>query len=161
MKFRLFQSSDIDLYLRWVNQPEIWELDNPGPYEFRTVRSFNEQWAKIVGWRRSWMIELEERPIGYIGFITNEDDELTDEFFIVIGETSEWGKGHGKLAMAWLFGKAREVGLNALSGQVLGNNLRALAFYESLGFRVIGEGEPKFERNGNLYATIRILKPLD
>jgi len=161
MNFRLFEDRDLDPYLRWTNQKEIWEVDNAGPYEFRTRESFADQWNKIVGWQRSWMIETNGREIGYIGFISDEQDRLTDEFFIVIGEKSEWRKGHGRAAMAWLFGKALELGLKSLTGQVLGNNERALALYESLGFRVIEEREPRFERNGKTYSTLFIKKMLE
>ena len=160
MEFRLFRESDLSLYLRWVNQKEIWEVDNAGPFEIRTSDSFSDQWRRIVAWRRSWMMELEGRAIGYIGFVSDVEDGLTNEFFIVIGEVSEWGKGHGVVAMAWLFQTAKQLGLNKLMGQVLGNNERALAFYKNLGFVIVGEQEPRFTRNGKTYATLLIEKEL-
>ena len=116
MQFRLFEENDLDLYLRWVNQKEIWEVDNAGPYEVRTAASFADQWRKIVGWQRSWIITLDDRSIGYVGFVSDDDDQLTNEFFIVIGEVSEWRKGHGGSAMAWLFAKAKELGLTHMRG---------------------------------------------
>lgn len=160
MKFRLFENGDLSLYLQWVNQREIWEVDNSGPFEIQTARSFSDQWRRIVAWKRSWMIEADGRDIGYVGFISDENDALTDEFFIVIGETSEWRKGHGATAMEWLFQKAKNLGLTKVTGQVLGNNQRALAFYERLGFSVIAEQEPKFEREGKTYYTLLIEKSL-
>ena len=160
MKFRLFEHDDLDLYLSWVNQREIWEVDNPGPFEVKTPESFARQWEKIVGWRRSWMINVDGKEIGYTGFISDENDQLTNEFFIVIGETIEWGKGRGKEAMAWLFEKAKALGLETVKGQVLGNNHRALAFYERLGFCIVAEQEPRFERNGKIYSTLLIQKAL-
>ncbi len=161
MKFRLFEHDDLSLYLSWINQKEIWEVDNSGPFELRTPESFSAQWSKIVGWQRSWMINVDGRDIGYIGFLSNQDDQLTNEFFIVIGETSEWRKGRGKAAMEWLFEKAEELGLGTVTGQVLGNNKRALAFYERLGFRIVAEQDPRFERNGKIYSTLLIEKRLE
>ncbi len=161
MQYRLFKTEDLALYLRWVNQREIWEVDNSGPFEVRTAESFAAQWAKIVAWQRRWMMVSGGREIGYLGFISDAKDALTDEFFIVIGETSEWRKGHGATAMAWLFLTAKNLGLTRITGQVLGNNQRALAFYEKLGFKVIAEQEPKFERNGKTYSTLLIQKPID
>lgn len=161
MEFRLFEESDLKQYLAWVNQKEIWQVDNSGPYEFRTEESFRDQWNKIVGWNRSWMMTINGREIGYIGFVSDEDDELTDEFFIVIGEISEWGKGHGKKAMHWLFDTALEKGLTRLTGQVLGNNENALRFYDSLGFTVVSKGLPTFERDGQKFHTLVIEKRLD
>lgn len=160
MKFRLFEEADIDLYLNWVNQKAIWEVDNSGPFEVRTAEAFAAQWKKIVAWKRSWFIMVDDREIGYIGFVSDVGDNITDEFFIVIGEITEWGKGHGKNAMAWLFEKSREAGLSRVTGQVLGNNQRALAFYESLGFRVLAEQNPTFERNGATFRTLLIEKTL-
>lgn len=53
MRFRTFVYEDLDLYLKWVNQIEIWEVDNAGPYVVRTRESFDSQWRKIVEWQRS------------------------------------------------------------------------------------------------------------
>ena len=158
MKFRLFEQNDLHLYLAWVNQKEIWEVDNSGPFEIRTPASFSDQWKKNVAWQRSWMINVDGRDIGYVGFVSDEQDQLTHEFFIVIGETGEWRKGRGRLAMEWLFEKAQDLGLTQVTGQVLGNNERALAFYQGLGFRVIAEQQPYFERNGKTYPTLLIEK---
>lgn len=160
MNFRLFEETDIDLYLDWVNQKAIWEVDNSGPFEVRTAESFAAQWRKIVAWKRSWFIMVDNREIGYIGFVSDGEDNLTEEFFIVIGEITEWGRGHGKNAMARLFEKAREAGLSRVTGQVLGNNRRALAFYKSLGFSVLAEQDPTFERNGATFRTLLIEKIL-
>ena len=161
MRYRLFADSDLRQYLSWVNQEEIWEVDNSGPFEVRTPESFSDQWKKIVGWPRSWILESDGRTIGYIGFVSDEQDRLTDEFFIVIGELDEWGKGHGRVAMEWLFEQAKTLGLTKITGQVLGNNSRALTFYEKLGFRVVREQDPTFERNGRIYSTLLIEKTLD
>ena len=62
--------------------------------------------------------------------------------------------------MAWLFDKARELGLSSVTGQVLGNNQRALAFYQRLGFEEIREQDPHFERDGQMYPTLLIKKDL-
>ena len=160
MIFRLFEDSDLAQYLAWTNDREIWRVDNAGAYEFRTAQSFSEQWRRIIGWARSWIIEVDGVPIGYIGFVSTDDDELTDEFFIVIGEVEEWGKGYGKRAMKWLFRTGLELGLSKVTGQVLGNNERALRFYEALGFSVVGRGKPRFERDGSTYDTLRIERSL-
>lgn len=160
MEFRLFEASDILLYLGWVNQEAIWEVDNAGPFETRTEGSFDDQWKKIVRWQRSWIIEANQQPIGYIGFVSDENDGLTDEFFIVIGETGEWAKGYGKQAMHWLFEKGRRLGLSRLTGQVLGNNERALHFYAALGFKLVEQRDPSFQRNGRTWRTLLIERPL-
>ena len=60
--------------------------------------------------------------------------------------------------MEWLFRKAKKLGLTKVTGQVLGNNSRALAFYEKLGFSVVAEQEPRFERGGQIYSTLLIKK---
>ena len=162
LSFRLFEPSDLELYLSWVNQEAIWRVDNPGAYEFRTAESFAPQWHKIVSWRRSWVVSDEGCPVGYVGFITDETDNgLTDEFFIVIGAVDSWGKGVCKATMTWLFDEARRQGLARLTGRVLGNNERALRFYQSLGFDIVGQGQPAFERDGEWFETVFTTKPLD
>lgn len=158
LKFRLFELADLDLYLSWVNQEAIWEVDNSGPYEIRTRDTFGTQWQKIVAWGRSWFIEVDGSAIGYIGLISDAEDAVTHEFFIVIGDTREWGKGYGKSAMAWLSQEARRQGLDRLTGQVLGNNRRALRFYEALGFVVVDRCGPTFDRNGEVHQMLLIEK---
>ena len=111
MEFRLFRESDLATYLRWVNQPEIWRVDNSGPYVVRTEATFRDQWRRIVDWQRSWIVAVDGRDIGYIGFVSGDQDELTDEFFIVIGELDAWGRGYGTRAMRWLMQTAQGLGL--------------------------------------------------
>ena len=102
------------------------------------------------------MICLDGREIGYLGFVSNEQDELTDDFFIVIGEVGEWRGGYGRAAMGWLFRKAASLGLSRLTGQVLSNNERALKFYTAVGVVEVGRKERYFGQNGRTYATLRI-----
>lgn len=151
LTFRLFKDDDLELYLRWVNQKAIWEVDNSGPYEFRTPELFHDKWKEILAANHSYMIIKDDREIGYIGLFYEENLGLTSEFFIVIGETDEWGKGHGKVAMDWLVQHAKQNDLSQLLATVLGNNERAQKFYRSLGFKWIKEKEDPYERNGKSY----------
>jgi len=160
MLFRLFEPKDIDLYLRWINQKAIWEVDGIGPYQFQTVGTFKNQWERIVDWRRSWFFSIDGKDIGYVGFVSDENDDLTNEFFIVIGDMDEWGKGRGSIAMEWLFDKARECQLRELVGHVHGNNERALKFYKNLGFETVSEEPNVFVRNGQHYSQFLIRKKL-
>lgn len=62
--------------------------------------------------------------------------------------------------MEWLFRQVNSLGLTAVTGQVLGNNQQALAFYKQLVFNVIAEQESRFEQNGQTYSTPLIEKQL-
>lgn len=151
MEYRLFKPSDLQLYLHWVNQREIWEVDNSGPYLPKTVENFKDHFGHIVSLNQSYMILLDGKEIGYVGLIEDSEQGLTPEFFIVIGDLSQQNQGHGKAIMGWLENHARSNGLTTLLATVLGNNERAMRFYKKLGFTYIGEFGERYERNGKWF----------
>jgi hypothetical protein len=59
--------------------------------------------------------------------------------------------------MNWLFDKTfNELKLSKLFGYALGNNTKALKFYERIGFEIVGDSEPKYIKNDKEYSLKKI-----
>jgi RimJ/RimL family protein N-acetyltransferase len=146
LSYRPFESEDIDLFCKWKNKKEIWEVDEPGEYALLKPAEIESWFNPIVEGGNSFIVSVNGNPIGYTGFKAVDAKSNSAEFIIVIGETSCWSKGYGKAMMYWLFDLAfKERKYAFLYGYVLGSNERALGFYKALGFEIQGNfGEPYF-----------------
>ena len=157
--FRKFQANDINLYCQWKNQPEIWQVDELDDFKETRPEEIRDWFNQIVAGGLSYMILMDNTPIGYVGFKSIDEDAKTAEFLIVLGELSTWSQGYGKVAMGWLFDRAFDhLRLESIFGYVFGNNTRALKFFQKLGFEIAEEwGEPFF-RDGESYPVLKIVK---
>ncbi|MEM7033168.1 MAG: GNAT family protein, partial [Chloroflexota bacterium] len=112
---------------------------------------------KVVNNPYVFKIIANGRFVGYIGLKNYSSGQEDVEFFIVIGALDQWGKGIGKAAMKRLIDLAKtDLGLKKIIGLVLGNNKRALRFYQRIGFQVVGQEPPSFWRDGQKYQLVRI-----
>jgi diamine N-acetyltransferase len=82
-----------------------------------------------------YLIEEESRNIGYIGIQPKEDELFLSKLYI---KSTERSKGHGKKAVLFLEGLAREKKLNKISLTVNKGNVKSIAAYEKIGFKNLG-----------------------
>ena len=160
LDYRPLTSEDFSIYLSWINQRAIWEVDNPGPYVRLRAGEVRPRFDAFVRSKRSFMMLLENRKIGYLGFKeirlcapeVNQPRHTEAEFFIIIGDVSAQNKGYGGEAMLWLLNKGFcDYGLWRIRARVLGNNARAIHLYDRLGFRYETTLGPYFTRRGERY----------
>lgn len=84
-----------------------------------------------------WLIELEDKPVGYIALCFGYSiefggrDAFIDEFFIV---PDQRGKGLGKAVLAQAQAEAEKLDIKALHLEVGQSNQRAQRLYAALGF---------------------------
>lgn len=132
---------DLELVTHWDEQPHVLESDPNDDWEWET------ELTKTPPWREQLIAELEGRPIGFLQII---DPALEESRYwgevpaglraidIWIGEASDLGRGYGtemmRLACARCFA-APEV--SAILIDPLASNVRAIRFYERLGFRFV------------------------
>jgi RimJ/RimL family protein N-acetyltransferase len=110
-----------------------------------------EEWLRQV--RRSrlcraWVIELGDQPVGEVELAQINNRLHTAEIRICVGESAQWGRGIGTVAMRESLRLAfGEMGLQTVYLRVFANNLRAIALYERMGFRKEGMLQPSERRN--------------
>lgn len=133
---------DLDLLRRWDEQPHV--RDAGGDWE---ANDFD--WAyelpREVAWRALLIAMQDNRPIGFIQIIDPKEEEThywgdcepnLRAIDIWIGEAGDLGKGFGsemmRLAIDACFA---DPSVTAIIIDPLANNMRAIRFYERLGFR--------------------------
>jgi len=154
IEFLPFERRDLSLYLAWRNQPAVCWADSVAPYRPITAEGSANHLIKN---RYAFKLRVDQVDVGYLGLIDYRPGDDQAEFFIVIGEVAQWGKGIGRAAMQQLIAYAKtELGLKKLRGRVLGHNRRALALYQRVGFRIVGHHPPCFRRDNQVYDIVRI-----
>ena len=132
------QKEHIDLFLRWFNDPEIWQ------YVLRhrpMSRPEEEEWFGNLHQRPDdafFVIELNEdrRPIGNCGLHGFGGPNRSALLGIAIGEKDCWSLGYGSEAMELLCEYGfRILNLNRIGLSVYEYNGRGIRCYEKIGFR--------------------------
>jgi len=140
MQLRLADIEDLDLLLRWQEQPHVLAAtDDDWGWEHELHRS--------PEWRHQLIAEVEGRPVGFIQIIdpAREDSHYWGEcpeglraIDIWIGEESDIGRGLGtnmmRLALERCFA---DPDVDAVLVDPLESNARARRFFERLGFRFV------------------------
>jgi RimJ/RimL family protein N-acetyltransferase len=137
-RLRAIERSDIPLFVRWFNDPEVLrylELFLP------MSRAAEEQWFEARLEDDSshvFVIETLEDgvPIGNLDLHDIDGLSGSAGCGVCIGERSYWGQGYGADALGALlrFG-FEELNLQRISLQVFDFNERAIRCYEKVGFR--------------------------
>ena len=139
VRLRRWDAGDIDLALKWINDPDViyWLAAR-----YPTSRPEEEAWLQRSANRQpgdgvSFAIETlaEGRPIGSTGLHDWKPENRTAVLGIMIGEKEFWSRGYGTDAMLTLlrFG-FDEMNLNRISLIVLAENARGIAAYRKCGF---------------------------
>ncbi len=138
---RPVEREDIDLFLRWLNDPEICRfllLHRP------LNRAEEEEFLQNIHKREHdvfFVIALKEggRPIGSCSMHGFGLPNRSAELGIQIGEKEYWSRGFGREAMELLCGYGFGVlNLNRIGLSVYEYNARGIRCYEKVGFRLEG-----------------------
>jgi N-acetyltransferase len=138
--------ADLPHLMRWGNGPEFrWQQWGMRPGQFAEPDA--KKWIEFMtreGESGAWVIEHEQRPIGFANFRDIKPKGKSCEIGIGIGEPTLWGKHLGRealeLEVRYLLG---DLGLHRIGLSVIAHNDRAIWMYKSLGFVVEG-----LERDG-------------
>jgi RimJ/RimL family protein N-acetyltransferase len=154
---RPVERADAPLLLSWVNNPEVTRtilhrppINLPAEEEYidRVTRSEHDLVLLIV-------LKESDRPVGATGLHQIDFRNRHASFGILLGEPSEWGKGHGTEATRLIVGHAFEtLNLNRLWLQVYEYNERGLRCYERVGFREEGRLRQDNFREGRYWDTL-------
>jgi diamine N-acetyltransferase len=146
---RPFIKDDLPYIQKWSNDTELRRLIGEiAPMS----REDTEKWYRemLADEDRVWfaiVLKKSDRVIGEAGLLRMFKPWRSTNMTIIIGEKDEWGKGYGTEVGHLLLNFAFEqLGFHRVSIGVVGFNVRALKFWESLGFKKEG-----VERDAHFY----------
>jgi len=133
--------ADLPHLIRWGSGAEFrwqqWGMQ-PGQFAEPDARKWIEHMTRD-GESGAWVIEHDQRPVGFANFRDIKPKGTSCEVGIGIGEPALWGKHVGRealeLEVRYLQG---ELGLHRIGLRVIAHNDRAIWMYKSLGFVVEG-----------------------
>ena len=136
VEFHVATAGDIDVLLRMMQ--EFCAFGEPLPYDRELRRRLLQEFIQNPEIGRIWMIDLENRPVGYIvasfgySFEYRGRDALIDEFFVA---AELRGQGVGRQTLEFVKRVCDELGINALHLEVDRDNPNAEHLYRSFGFQ--------------------------
>ena len=133
--------ADVPLLRHWDEQPHVIESDPNDDWD----------WEDEIGqdpeFREDLIAEIDGRPIGFLQIIDPAKEsthywgdvpENLRAIDIWIGEASDLGRGHGTLMMRLALERCfADPAVTAVLIDPLASNVRAIRFYERLGFRFV------------------------
>lgn len=138
---RPFSVDDLPYIQKWSNDAELRRLiGEVAPMS----RVDTEKWYRelLADKDRVWfaiVLKKDDRVIGEAGLLRMFRPWRNTDMTVIIGEKDEWGKGYGtEVGHLLLHYAFRQLGFHRISIGVVGFNMRALKFWESLGFKKEG-----------------------
>lgn len=122
------------------------------PDEYLTTPDeFSAQLERIAAsdHSRSLLAEIDGAPVGLLGAAGSSVPRLRHSADVYIGALRDyWGRGIGSALLAEVLTWAPSVGISRLALFVMKGNVRAIALYQRLGFRVEGARRRAYIING-------------
>jgi len=140
IRLRAIEISDLPLFVRWLNDPEVrLGLQIYLPFSQTEEEKWYEGMLKRPEEEHPLLIEIETPngwvPVGNCGFFALNWRLRKAEIGIFIGEKKYWNQGYGSEVMRQVLKLGFEgMNLNRISLQVYTNNPRAIRAYEKVGF---------------------------
>ena len=139
---------DAEQYAVWLNDVEVIENLQLSS-SIISVEGEREFLKKLAQEHNYGIIDLKTNHLlGNVGFIDINHLHRTAEIGIFIGDKRYWGKGYGQEALSLLLDYAfKKINLHSILLRVYDFNQRAIACYEKVGFKRIGEIRESLIRN--------------
>lgn len=155
--------SDLPLFVRWFNDPEIRGFINrQNPLSDEGEKKFIEQLAEksdniVLAIVLKGKTPKEDRPIGTIGIHNVERGNGITTTGAAIGERDCWGKGYGTAAkMIFLEHLFNTLNFRKIYSHVLSTNIRSRVYSEKCGY-VLEATLPKHHFRKGSYVDVHIL----
>jgi RimJ/RimL family protein N-acetyltransferase len=152
VRLRMRRESDIPLFVKWYNDPEVRHWLHMSEAPEQTAEGERQRWELTRGdpTRISFVIETHDGvPIGNIGLVAIDDVHRRAELGISIGEKAYWSRGFGTDALRVLLRFAFEqMNLHRIELITDADNDRGIRCYEKAGFKREGLLRGKRQRYG-------------
>ena len=146
---------DAEQYAVWLNDMEVVNYLTLS-HATITVDSEKEALAMISKEHNYSIVDVEtNKLIGSVGLASIDATNQTAEIGIFIGDKSFWGRGYGSEALCLLINFAyRRLNLHGIFLTAYSFNPRAIACYEKVGFKKIGEKRESVVRDHQYYNKV-------
>ena len=155
VSLRLFNESDIERKVSWINDPENNQHLH---YDIPLEISKTQMWFKNKDntKRLDLVIEYDGLPVGLIGLLQIDNGNKKAEFYISMGETSFKRKGIATKASELLIRYAfSEIDLHKVYLNTDGENHAAHRLFEKVGFKREGVFKDDMIHHGKYIDRIR------
>lgn len=130
---------DIPLLYAWRNDPENRPMfRDDRPLNFDSHSRFVQRHFEDAPGDYWWIVEASGVPVGTISLYRFSAGRRVCEFGRFIISREHRGRGYGRRALMLAIGRARSLGVERISCEVLSSNEPALRLYNSLGFTTKG-----------------------
>lgn len=154
IRLRAIEPSDEDILFKWENDQSIWQVSNTlAPFSREILRQYLSQAHLDIFQSRQLRLVIESltgnTPVGMIDLFDFDPHHQRAGIGILIGETSERGKGYAKDALTTLLNYVFTVLLlNQVFCSIDESNIVSLNLFKNAGFRITGIKE-KWNRSFN------------
>lgn len=155
--FAPVQLEHLDLLYTWENDPVLQELSSEEikEHSLEEVRDELQKWIAGSDTGCVFGIYLDNRLIGYVQIAAIDRINRRCRMGILIGDSTQWGKGYGTRAFAFAVRHAFEVlGLHRVGAEAYGNNPRSMRMLEKVGFRREGVLRDNVFRGGRFWDEV-------
>ena len=161
---RPFAIEDLDQINLWRGDKDLrlMSLMHPYPVSMEQDRDWLEYVTKDISNKNIYLAAERNKDKEMIGYFQLRDINLIHKHAflgIIIGNTSDRGKGYGKemmkLGLDYGF---KMLGLEKISLEVLETNERAIKLYETIGFKQEGKFNNHFFFDGQWHHVVRMAK---
>ncbi|KKC30494.1 acetyltransferase [Caldanaerobacter subterraneus subsp. pacificus DSM 12653] len=156
VKLRAYRKEDVELALKYINDPEVKRYLTPGiPYPL-TLEDEYKWFESLSSSKDTYSFAIETLEDGkYIGGCGINEIDWKNKVAVVgifIGDKEYWGKGYGTDAMKVLIRFIFEqMNMNRVELYVYSYNTRAIKSYEKCGFVKEGVLRKRMFRDGRYY----------
>jgi diamine N-acetyltransferase len=144
VRLRAIEPGDEDILYQWENDMRIWQVSNTlAPFSRHLLRQYLDQAHLDIFQAKQLRLVIEvietDKPVGLIDLFDFDPHHQRAGIGILIGDSSEWGKGYAKEALKILLKYVFTVLLlNQVYCSIDESNTASLALFKNAGFRITG-----------------------
>lgn len=152
IRLRAIEPEDEDLLFKWENDQRIWQVSNTlTPFSRLVIHQYLAQVHLDIFQAKQLRLVIESietnKPVGLIDLFDFDPHHQRAGIGILIGDSSEWGKGYAKESLKILLHYVFTVLLlNQVYCSIDESNVASLNLFKNSGFRITGIKE-KWNRN--------------
>ncbi|MDF1672896.1 MAG: GNAT family protein [Vicingaceae bacterium] len=142
VSLREIQFTDVDLLLKWENNPDNWQIsDTVAPFSRKQIEGFvNQQQSLKDNTQQRFIVCLDGQPIGCIDLFEYDESASKAGVGVLIAQKKDRNKGYASVALNLLIDKCRnELNVVHLFCNIYKENKTSIRLFENCGFQFVDE----------------------